>query len=581
MKKRSGFPEKNILFQQQRASALLMLIAVILVISVLGAAIVSMISTDTYQDMKTANTARSGYMAQAGKRYALLQDLPENTYVTLWEENGLFRITEGNSPSAQTIAGEGFRVFVTDCGIKSAGVVNEGTAHAAVQTLLEEHLSGMPCWDFNTYHPLIADWTEDSCGTNSGILKGSTWTRICEGISGGAIRFGGSDYMESKFRPFCEIGNASSFSISVWVRPKAQDPADPADTYPKTVLGLSDADNAFALRIDSSENWQWAYGNLSNSFHPAAFGQWQQITLIYDSLNGLIRTQVSSCSGTDPEDTYDYASAAGNGEMPRIVKYLWVGAENSSGSPAYYFKGEVDEIRIYDSVTVPPPTESACLYTGAATYYPFTGNAENEGLSAPLFDGTVKDAQPALNRFLCPGSAWFFDGASHIEGDMTEPSAPATPMIADYPFSLTAWFRPDSTDATEKVIFSFTDKDADNVQSGIYVNEFSQPCIRIKDSGGGTDECGSTALNAGTWYHIAGIFSDAQNRDLYIDGVSVMPSAPPVNAAFPAGQDRWSIGCWGSLTPSGYFKGAIDDISVWSETLSAQSISSMSQERPD
>ncbi len=559
-----------------RGSVLLILIATMTIISVLGAAVLSMTATSAYNDLVSGNFIRAGYLAESGMRYAELKNLPENTYVKVWEQGGLLHMTEAGMPPAGTIAGNGFRVSVNDCGIESVGVVSEETVYASRRTVSGKNLKGLPCWHFDNFF-WITDRIEDSCGNNQGQVKGSSWARVCDGKNGGALKFGGSDYVYTDFRPFCEIGNNASFTVVFQ--------AKPVSGKQGTVLGVSDGTSAFSIGI-SGTSWKWAFGNLSQNAVPVTFDQWQQVILVYDASIGMMTMRVDDCLSSGSADSFNYIGASGTAAMPEEVKHLFIGAENKSGNPVSHFTGEVDEIRIYDSAMDPDILKPVCPESGAVAWYPFNGSAKDESTIAPKFDGTVTVGTVlSSDRFGCPDSAYQFNGTASIDGDIV----PANPMISGYDFSLSAWIRLNSADATEKVIFSLTDPTSENVQFGIYINASSQLCLRAKESDTVLhSECEAGTLDTGTWYFVAGTFVSADaNTKLYLtiykDGVQVIPpTLSPVYVSYNKDNiTRWSAGRWGNLTPSGYFKGVIDDISIWPRELTPAEISNMSQQRPE
>ncbi|MEZ4528633.1 MAG: LamG-like jellyroll fold domain-containing protein [Desulfobacterales bacterium] len=560
----------------RKGAVLLILIACMTLISVLGAAVLSITATSARNDLVSASFIRAGYLAESGMRYAALKNLPENTYVTVWEQDGVFHMTEESIPPVQKIRSSGFRISANDCGMDVTGVVGEGSSYESQRKIFGKNRKGLPCWHFDEFF-----WNAavilDSCGSSQGEITGSSWARGCEGKGGGTLVFGGLDFVHTEFRPFCEIGNQSSFTVSFL--------AKPAGSTQGTVLGVRDGTSAFSVGISGS-NWAWAFGDRSRSAVPVSFDKWQQVTVVYDAFSGAMTMQVDDCLGSGYTDIYDYGTANGSAAMPEMTKYLFIGAENFSGTPVSRFTGAVDEIRIYSTAMEPDLLKPVCPESGAVAWYPFNGSAVDESSTAPQFDGTVTGAAPAPDRFKCPDMAYAFDGSASIDGDI-DPAV--NPMISAYPFSVSAWIRSDSADAAEKVIFSLSDQNSDEVQFGIYLNENSQLCLRAKESDAVLhSECTAGTLDAGSWHFVTGTFAsaDADTKlylTLYADGVQAVPPAlsPVYVTCNPNTVTRWSAGRWGNLNPSGHFKGAIDDISVWPRELTHAEVSRMYQEKPE
>ena len=74
----------------------------------------------------------------------------------------------------------------------------------------------------------------------------------------------------------------------------------------------------------------------------------------------------------------------------------------------------------------------------------------------------------------------------------------------------------------------------------------------------------TTGYSANTWHHVAGVWYDATNRSAFIDGGS-KDTNPAIQTIL--GQDRFSIGRNGRLSPGNYFSGSIAEAAVWNIAL--------------
>ena len=95
----------------QKGSTLIILIITITMISALSAGILSMTITSTFSELNVNNSNRAKYLAEAGIRYASLNNLPDPTDET-------YILSDGNK----------FHVLIAGTTLESTGIVNEDTA---------------------------------------------------------------------------------------------------------------------------------------------------------------------------------------------------------------------------------------------------------------------------------------------------------------------------------------------------------------------------------------------------------------------------------------------------------------------
>jgi hypothetical protein len=94
----------------QKGSTLIILIITITMLSVLSAGILSMTITSTFSELNVNNSNRAKYLAEAGIRYASLNNLPDPTDET-------YILSDGNK----------FHVLIAGTTLESTGIVNEDT----------------------------------------------------------------------------------------------------------------------------------------------------------------------------------------------------------------------------------------------------------------------------------------------------------------------------------------------------------------------------------------------------------------------------------------------------------------------
>ena len=122
-----------------------------------------------------------------------------------------------------------------------------------------------------------------------------------------------------------------------------------------------------------------------------------------------------------------------------------------------------------------------------------------------------------------------------------------------YPFSIGVLVKVSSA-ATLRVPFSLTDKDVATIFYYLGLDASHQPVL-VADDASTNQTITGTALVAGTYHSLIGVFTNATTRILYVDGASDGTGATSVT--YHANVDRTSIGRIGDSTPSGYYDGGL------------------------
>jgi len=559
----------------QNGAVLIAIIIAMMLIAALGLITLSLNTISAYSQLNVNNFNKAYYLAESGCKCIKKEIFPMP------------------DTSNDYILADGGKISVKRDGIKTSlitGIVNQGTIFEAVRQIycidIPSLLScgtfipdGLSYWNFNDKN----NPGKDYWGGKDAVLNGVTaWSDIwqndftnCitafEGVDG-FLKFDGSNiYLTTPFNQL-SIGINKPFTVLLWAKPTILGTL-------QTVLGTTDGTNHFSLGIDSSDKWYWEYGDKSSATSIAADNTWQHIALIY---TGNPDKNIIIYFNGKKSEIYDYGASGGNAAMPD--KDLFIGAKNNNGTGAIaHFKGSLDETAIYDRVlTICEIREfyNAVCHAGceAVAYYPFNCNTDDESgwcKSGKGNNGTVNGAILAKDRFNCIERAYQFDGTDDYIGADTQ-------LISDYPFTICAWIKTDGNIGMgeEWFIFSFTDKDADNIEYGIYIDgtEDGKAGIHAKNP----DLRNSFSINPiddGSWHFVAGVFLKADERKLYIDGVE--EAADTINSViFNSDVDRWSIGRLGNNIPKSYFKGVIDDVAVYNKGLEKEEIEKLALDIP-
>ena len=320
-----------------KGSIFIVLILTMTLMSVFGAAILSITTTLLYSKLSFNNFNKADYYAESGIRYVELTDssqwyFDEEKYFTILENSTTkkLEIFQDPLPPAfpKTIDTAGFHIGITGCNIKSTGSVNENSPFEAKHLIIKPNLRKLPCWKFDT---LIL---VDSCGKNRGKVEGSGIS-LETGKIGGAWKFNGSSYVKTLFRPYCEIGNEMSFSISFWAKLHS----DSSGIILGIKQGIGAAATRFSVGLDSKK-WMWALGkDMQTSTCNIIDNTWYYIIVVYDYENGTVIMNIHDC-------TKESWSISESIAIPKQTKHLFIGAENDNGFPGSFFKGEIDELEI-------------------------------------------------------------------------------------------------------------------------------------------------------------------------------------------------------------------------------------------
>ncbi|MCD8740864.1 LamG domain-containing protein [Mucilaginibacter roseus] len=214
--------------------------------------------------------------------------------------------------------------------------------------------------------------------------------------------------------------------------------------------------------------------------------------------------------------------------------------------------------------------------TGLIAYWSFDGTGND--LSGNANHGTINNLSSTADRFGNPIGAYYFDGSTSY---ISVPDKAAL-RLNNTDFTLNAWVKLDSYNTSAgSQIFSKRITGANNgwvwsiVGSGA-ASPAIPGTVSYGPGGGSTNAFGTTAVPVSQWHMITSVYSfSAQQLRIYVDGVldnttnGVASPNSAITAMLYIGRDNPSIG-------TGYFyKGALDDMSIYNSALSASTITTL------
>ncbi|HUT28853.1 MAG TPA: S8 family serine peptidase [Sedimentisphaerales bacterium] len=180
----------------------------------------------------------------------------------------------------------------------------------------------------------------DSAGNNDGNIYGAEWTT---GQIDGALDFNGvADYVEIPDSPQLRFDGTEPFSVSLWFEQLADVP-DNEYLLAKGFRGDPENTNyAFIIwDADNTLRWFWEYGSgtdVSLSGGVTGIGRWYHAVGVW---NG--KAQIIYVNGTAKNAVIPPGLPDSSGNRPVVIGRVTAGT-----SPAVYFNGIIDDVRVYD-----------------------------------------------------------------------------------------------------------------------------------------------------------------------------------------------------------------------------------------
>lgn len=244
--------------------------------------------------------------------------------------------------------------------------------------------------------------------------------------------------------------------------------------------------------------------------------------------------------------------------------------------------------------------KSYCITStsGGTTYYAIAGVQAREGgciLALGLTNGWLLDGETidnigglhatgvnlavASNQKNVAGAAYDFNGTN---ANVTIGTSPQMSLAEG---SISAWIRPDSYAGSNRFVFATGESDLDGISTlGGGVMMFidgSTGYLKAGWSDGSGDfdfAQSNTAISMGQWYHVVLTWiANGSNVKLYINNVLQTTQDVFTNNVTTGWETSARIG---STYTGGYFDGIIDNVLVYSQSLSVSEVNTVYQAGP-
>ncbi len=348
------------------------------------------------------------------------------------------------------------------------------------------------------------------------------------------------------------LQNLTAITIEAWVRPTS------FAGFP-TIVG-NDYTNSYWLGLSTSGKLRF-YPNggvFVESTNALTLDRWTHVAATYDSDNGFALLYV--------DGEVAGARSGFSGSTGGNLGDLRIGADRQGGNPAFFWRGNLDEVRIWRSARSLADL-AADRYArgplggdafGPSTHYAtletfWHSNADGSGIWHDVMSG--HDAfpvnSPIPNDNEAPAldfcTAGVFDGVD----DFVQIGLPLPDLSAGV--TVEAWIYPES-DAFPTII-------GRDFQTGTWLGLSTIGRLRFYPRGGQYVD-GNSTVPLNRWTHVAGVYRDGLTR-LLVNG-EVDKISYDINGPVPNNGKLFRIGA-DNLPPGGFtfpFRGRIDEARI-------------------
>ena len=402
---------------------------------------------------------------------------------------------------------------------------------------------------------LLAHWSFDensgnttqdqSYNGNQLNTSSASWT---SGISGSALNFDGvNDFVAVTPTPSLNI-SLDAVSISVWVKldllpsqmPDGFGPIyDSDEDYYILYLDKNNEELRFKVKDD---NGLTARPGIPES--QLTLNQWVHIAAVYNGKEAMIFLN---------GELMDSHTTSGIGELG-TNQSAELGRNNGN-----YFKGSIDEFRIYDRplsyqevIMLSTNTSSECSFSEEQVY-----------AMSDLNTNLISDVSscPPINvsaEYELPRNVFDFDGMHYVNLESVIDD------IQNDSHSFFAWVKTSNPTSDERV-FAVNDRYGGNrFLFGIYNGKMD---IYVPSD----HYSGSSLINDDQWHYVGYTWNvTSNNLRLYVDGIEELSVSLDLTVE---STDRASLGQeFDGFQASNYYHGQMADISIWSSSVNAGDI---------
>ncbi len=524
----------------RRGSLMLMVLVFMIALSGLATAFLFSVNSAGKVTAGQVDNLKAFYLAEAGlekAKWYLLHTAPDGSTDASWRTSAYPTVAGANptDPQAETLDGGIYTIWVRDYSVDaSIYLTSSATVNGVERTVYQRVKTGpVGQWGFNGGIGMAV--TDSSGYGNNGTWSG-TATYVA-GKKGQAGRFNGSSHVSV---PDAASLNMATLTVALWTKVNVP-------TSPPYLVGKSEDYTGYGIY---EYNWGptgkdiaamtgQCWGGGAGRYSPV-LGQWHFYAMSVNRA-GAMRFYVDQNLIGEKADC-DFTDA---------VSDLVIGKHYSMDE---FFNGDIDDVRVYSRAL--SAEELAQLYMDGD----LVGHWEfDEGSGTTVADSSGNGNTGTVSSALAWTSGKVGDYALNLDGTK---NATAPIDIDDYPeITLAAWVYKTAYGGT---VFGNDDGGFDRALSA----RVGSPYYWFIYTGAGWEETTTpSALN--TWTHVALVYSGSDIL-FYVNGEMVYNTGYSASdydseAPFQIGRSSYDGG-------SDYFTGKIDDVRLYSRTLSATEI---------
>ncbi|HLB60785.1 MAG TPA: LamG domain-containing protein [Patescibacteria group bacterium] len=376
------------------------------------------------------------------------------------------------------------------------------------------------------------------------------------------------------------VALGTSFTISGWIYPDS-----PTNSY--SCIAANTTNLAFCLRGsdaggDSGLLTYYYSGVDHQSTTALSFNQWHYVSLVNDNGNVTfyVDGQKNGTAASGPSITVEY-----------------LGATDNAGE---YFKGSLDTIRLYDYARTAAQIAWEYNQGGPIAWYKFdecSGATANNsapaadgdaGLDGTIFAGDSSGTNDSVGS--CDSGAssptdemWDEGTTGKINASLDFDNTNDYVQISDdaaldfvdgESFTITAWVKASTLSDNNAIVSKKNGVGTSSVGYMLYVNTSGQLGTYISESA--TDNVNlftDTTIAAGSWYHVALVYDDDTDLNIYINGLDGggTVSGTIANVDSIANAVNFVIGSESDLDVA-FMDGQLDEIKLFRYELTEQQI---------
>lgn len=395
----------------------------------------------------------------------------------------------------------------------------------------------------------------DSVGSNT--LTNNNSVAYATGIINNGADFGSTNTNKTLTNSSSLGIDSGNISISAWVKRESSDFMFAVNQQSAT------SDVSYKIKYESGIK---AVRNIAGGAENQTTAQaisistWAHVVLTYDG--STVRCYVN---GGTPQ------TVASTGTGSGVTSKFTIGADNSSGgTDQFFWDGMVDEVGVWN-VALTQDEINKIYNAGRGNAYPLTDNLLTSGFAYWKFDESSGNASDSVgsNTATNVGTATYAAGklnnGTTLNGSSQYFTFATTPQTGAGSWSVNTWVKTSSSGSLKEFLFW----GSNSVDAGIDFYMSSGNKLVANFYGGAGIATSTTSINTGAWV-MCSITYDGTNIRVYVNGVL---EATGANKAGSLSGTTRIIGADG--TPGNYWNGSLDEMGIWTRTLTGAEITSL------